>query len=108
MAIDRKIWRGDVLNLAEGNSFYGRDEVVHHRSGSALVVEDSEVGDPLVSINGGYIVKRADLFELSQREVKFLTLTAHLSIPEALNGIDHTERAGMRAELEVLVGRETE
>jgi hypothetical protein len=66
--ITRKIWKGDLLNLAEGNSFFGC-EVVHHRAGSCVVWQDSEEGDPLVEIDGGrYIVKRADLSELSEWE----------------------------------------
>ena len=30
--IDRKIWKGDLLNLAAGNSFW-RDELVAHPAG---------------------------------------------------------------------------
>ena len=75
--IDRKLWRGDVLNLAEGNSFWGMD-VVHHRAGSAMVIEDSEIGDPLVEISGSYIVKRSDLSELNPKMVRMLTLASEI------------------------------
>ena len=98
--IERKIWKGDLLNLAAGNSFFGRDQVVTHRAGSCVVSKDSEIGDPLVEIDGGmYIVKRSDLYELSNREVKIARIVAQISIPEALNGIDNQERESMVEEL---------
>lgn len=98
MPIDRKIWKGDVLNLAEGNSFWC-DEVVRHRAGSASVMKDSEVGDPLVEISGGYFVKRTDLSELSQREAKVLGLAAKLALA-GLNGLTAKERADIESQLE--------
>jgi hypothetical protein len=102
--IDRKIWKGDLLNLAAGNSFYGRDEVVAHRAGSCVVSNDSEIGEPLVEIDGGiYIVKRSDLFELSERECKIARIIGQSSIPEALNGIGREERVQMAEELQELL-----
>ncbi len=101
--IDRKIWKGDVLNLAEGNSFWG-NEVVHHRAGSALVMQDSEVGDTLVEISGGYTVKRSDLFELSERELKVCRIVGQLMFPEALNGVDKEERKALAEQLRELGG----
>ena len=102
--IERKIWKGDLLNLAAGNSFFGRDQVVTHRAGSCVVSKDSEIGDPLVEIDGGmYIVKRSDLYELSDRDCKIARIVGQISIPEALNGIDNQERAVMLEELETIL-----
>ncbi len=107
--IDRKIWKGDILMLAEGNSFYLRDEVVHHRAGSAVAWQDSEVDDPLVEIDGGmYIVKRSDLHELNAKQGRIATIICQLGISEALNGIGAAERAGMRMELADLLAQSPE
>ncbi len=99
--IDRKISKGDILSLAAGNSFW-RDEVVTHRAGTAIATQNSELSDPLVEITGGYIVKRADLYELNERERKIVNIVGQLSIPEALNGIGREERMQMLEELKRL------
>lgn len=102
--IDRKIWKGDGLRLAEGNSFYG-GEVVHHRAGFAVVSQDAEVGEALVEIDGGaYIVKREDLHELNDRELRTARGVITLAIPEALNGVDNAEREQIVKELRELAG----
>lgn len=102
--IDRKIWTGDILWLEEGNSFWGFDEVVRHRAGYATATQDSEAGESLVDITGGYTVKRSDLRELNSQEGRKAAIICQLSIPEALNGIDAEERAQMAAEFISLIG----
>jgi hypothetical protein len=100
--INRKLWSGDALNLAEGNSFWGLDQVVRHRAGLAIVAQESEPGDPLVEITGGYTVKREDLSELSPQQGEAFNLIGQLGIPEALNGIGSAERMMMVRRLEEL------
>lgn len=98
--INRKICKGDLLNLAAGNSFW-RDECVTHRAGSAIAIEDSEAGDPLVEINGGYFVKRSDLYELSAREVRVATLESEIMFA-GLRGNTAEDCARFAAELQEL------
>lgn len=101
--IDRKIWMGDYLRLAEGNSFYGAD-VFHHRAGFAVVSQDSEVGEPLVEIDGGvYTVKREDLYELDEKQLRLARAIGTLRIPEALNGVGREEREALAAEARDLI-----
>lgn len=96
--IDRKIWKGDLLNLAAGNSFYGRDEVVSHRAGSCIAEETSEPGESLVEISGGYIVKRSDLYELSDAQCR----AAHLLSTVLFAGLNQVPAAEQKAAFEEL------
>lgn len=92
--IDRKLWNGGMLNLSAGTSFFGRDSVVSHSAGTCIVSNDSEVGDPLVEIDGGlYIVKRSDLYELDDRQCEIAHLTATLMYA----GLNQTPKADIDA-----------
>lgn len=100
--IDRKIWKGDLLNLAAGNSFHFTDGVVAHRAGSCIVSEDSDVGEPLVDIDGGrYVVKRSDLYELSGRECKAAHLMGMLLFA-GLNQVPVAEQKSAFEELQAI------
>ena len=103
--MDRKIWKGDLLNLAAGNSFW-RDELVAHPAGLVTATYDSEPGDPIVRITGGYIVKRSDLSELSENQVRIATLEAEITYA-GLRGNSREDCERFAAELKEVLEKES-